>query len=233
VAGHPLDQDAAALRGVGFLRLERVPPAGESGWLACADLVDPSGGTAALDAWTARITRWLRGAYRTEPHPSVAPTYLMGWYLDAVARAGATWVVLRGRLPDLDPAVLALHETPGGWPDAAAVGAVRFRCLPDDLDAGSPGATVVPDRAALLAALAAAVREHAAAFHEAFRPPVRTGSRQRWGMVDDVLEASLEAARQLAGRPPGALGLRRSCCFAYRVDPALLCERCPRRARTA
>ncbi len=75
------------------------------------------------------------------------------------------------------------------------------------------------------------MHEHAAAFHEVFRPAVKTGSRQRWGMVDDVLEASLWAARQLAGRPPGRLGLRRSCCFAYQVDPSLLCERCPRRAR--
>lgn len=225
---HPLDDDVRALRGVGFLQLERVPSAGESGWLACADLVE---GPQALDAWTRRVAACLRRAHRRDPAPSVAPTYLMGWYLDAVARAGATWVLVRDRLPDLDPSVLTLRESPGGWPDAVAVAAWRFRCLPEDPAADHPGAVVVPDRAALLAALDVEVREHAAAFHQAFDPPVKTGGRQRWGMVDDVLEACLWEARQLAGAPPGPLGMRRSCCFAYRVDPALLCDRCPRRLR--
>lgn len=223
---HPLDEDVRALRRVGFLRLERVPPPDEPGWLACADLVE---GPEALDAWTRRVAAGLRRAHRREPPPSVAPTYLMGWYLDAVARAGATWVLVRGRLPDLDPSALALRETPDGWPDAAAVTATRFGCLPGDVAADHPGASVVPDRTALLAALDAAVREHAAAFHQAFRPPVKIGSRQRWGMVDDALEACLWAAGQLSGEPMAPLGMRRSCCFAYRVDPALLCERCPRR----
>jgi hypothetical protein len=224
---HPLDADVRALRGLGFLRLERVPPPGEGGWLACADLVD---GPDALDAWTRRVADGLRRTHRREPPPSVAPTYLMGWYLDAVARAGATWVLVRGRLPDLHPSVLALHETAGGWPDAVAPQGTGFSCLPGDPAADHPAATVLPDPRALHAALGDAVRAHAAAFHAAFHPPVKTGSRQRWGMVEDVLEASVWAARQLAGLPPGPLGTRRSCCFAYRVDPALLCTRCPRLA---
>lgn len=224
---HPLDQDAAALGGVGFLRIERAPGAGPR-WHRCTDLLT---GPGPLDAWTARVTSWLRTTYRSEPPPVVAPTYLMGWYLDAVARTGATWALVRGRLPELAPAHLALHESAGGWPDAVAVSGPRFACLPDDGAARHPDAEVVADPEALLAALRSRVHEHAAAFHEVFRPAVKTGSRQRWGMVDDVLEASLWAARQLAGRPPGPLGLRRSCCFAYQVDPSLLCERCPRRAR--
>jgi hypothetical protein len=224
VPSHPLDADVAALRGAGFLRLERAPAG--PGWLRCADLV---AGPDALDAWTGRVAGWLRRTHGAEPHPSVAPTYLMGWYLDALARTGATWVVRRGRLPDLDPDDLALHETPGGWPDAVAVGGSRFRCLPDDPMAAHPDAVVVADTDDLLAALDARVREHAAAFHHAFRPPVAIGSRQRWGMVDDVLEACLWSARRDAGVPAGRLGTRRSCCFAYRVDPVLLCHRCPRR----
>lgn len=222
---HPLDADVASLRGAGFLRLERS--AAGAGWLRCADLV---AGPDALDAWTARVSGWLRRTYGDEPHPSVAPTYVMGWYLDALARTGATWVVRRGRLPDLGPQDLALHETPGGWPDAVAVGASRFRCLRQDPAAAHPDAVVVADEHALLAALDEQVRAHAAAFHRAFAPGVATGSRQRWGMVDDVLEACLWTARRDAGLATGPLGTRRSCCFAFRVDPALLCTRCPRRA---
>lgn len=222
---HPLDADVAALGAAGFLRLVRTPAG--PGWHACVDLLDVEG---ALLAWTVRVTGWLRRTYGGEPHPSVAPTYLMGWYLDAVARAGATWLVRRHRVPDLGPAHLALHETPGGWPDAVAVSSTRFRCLPDDPASDHPDALALADDAALLAAYEEQVRAHAAAFHHAFRPAVPTGSRQRWGMVDDVLEACLWTARRDAGVAAGRLGTRRSCCFAYRVDPALLCDRCPRRA---
>lgn len=223
---HPLDQDEALLRGRGFLRLVRQIPVGERGWHRCTDLLD---GPGPLDAWTARVARWLRSTEGREPHPSVAPTYLMGWYLDAVARTGATWLELCDRLPGLGPDDLALHETPGGWPDAVAVTGSSFRCPPEDPDAGHPDADVVP-ASALRPALREAVEAHARVFHTAFRPAVKTGSGQRWGMVEDVLEASTWAARDLAGaRPNPAPGVRRSCCFAYRVDPALLCERCPRR----
>lgn len=222
---HPLDADVAALGTAGFLRLERH--ARGPGWSRCVDLVS---GPDPLDAWTARTAAWLRRVHGTEPHPSVAPTYVMGWYLDAVARVGATWVVRRRRLPDLGPDGLALHETRGGWPDAVAVSSARFRCLPDDPAAGHRDALPVPDGDALVAAYEEQVRAHAAAFHRAFRPAVATGSRQRWGMVDDVLEACLWVARSDAGLPAGRLGTRRSCCFAYRLDAALLCSRCPRRA---
>lgn len=229
---HPLDQDTALLRGRGFLRFERTVPDGGRGWHRCADLVqgpDPLDGTHPLDAWTARVERWLHGTGGRAPHPSVAPTYLMGWYLDAVARTGSTWLELCGRLPGLGPADLALHETPGGWPDAVAVTGRAFRCASGDPDADHPDAVLSHD---LRADLRAGVEAHARVFHAAFRPSVKTGSRQRWGMVEDVLEASTWAARDLARARPNPLpGVRRSCCFAYRVDPALLCGRCPRRVR--
>ncbi len=225
---HPLDQDAAVLRGRGFLRWERSVPDGERGWHRCEDLLD---GPAPLDAWSARVGRWLRRTGSAEPHPSVAPTYLMGWYLDAVARAGATWLELCGRLPSLAPADLAVHETPDGWPDAVAVTGAAFRCATDDPDAAHPDAAVSHD---LRADLRAGVEAHARVFHAAFRPAVKTGTRQRWGMVEDVLESTTWAARDLARTRPNPLpGVRRSCCFAYRVDAALLCGRCPRRVRHA
>lgn len=237
----PLDADVARICASGtYLPVARTDQPLPSPWLPCTDLLTTGG----LPAWTGRIRARLVATHGQAPHPSVAPTYAMGWYLDAVARTGATWFGLCERVPDLLPAALALHENAGGWPDAVAVRSDRFWCLPHDDAASHPDAVVLPDRQALGLHLVMAVRAHAALFHAAFTPCVSIGSRQRWGMVDDVLEAALWAGGELRGDPaagqadaaalvgPNPTRVRRSCCFAYRLDEAFLCTRCPRRLRS-
>ena len=107
------------------------------------------------------------------------------------------------------------------WPTASRIGP-RFRCAADHPAAAHPDAVGCAG-AELRPAVISAVREHAAVFFDAFEPGVRTSSRQRWGMVDDYLDVAL------AGSAPEAGDRRRSCCFAFRLDEALLCSRCPRR----
>ncbi len=239
---HPLDVDAVRICASGtYLPVTRTDRPLGLPWRSCTDLLTVPG---ALDAWNGRIRARLDGTHGRPPHASVAPTYAMGWYLDAVARTGATWFGLCERVPDLSPPALALHENPGGWPDAIALTANRFWCLPHDDEASHPDALVLPDRRALGLQLVTAVRAHAVLFHAAFTPAVRIGSRQRWGMVDDVLEAALWAAGGLRNDPAAGQAdatalvganptrMRRSCCFAYRLDEALLCTRCPRRLRS-
>lgn len=245
---HPLDDDVARLaalvpRGL-YLPVVRgwstgpQPSAPGTGWHACADLLaDPE----ALPGWQDAVARQLERAHGRPAPTQVPPTYVMGWYLDAVARVGATWLGAATRVPGVGVGDLALHLSAGGWPDGAALLRTRFRCLPDDPAAGHPDAEVLPDRPALTEALRADLDRHARAFHNAFAPDVAIGSRQRFGMVDDVLEAAAWAAGELTGDPgagradaealcgPNPTRVRRTCCFAYLLDPALLCLRCPRR----
>jgi hypothetical protein len=224
--------------------LPATPGAGR-GWHGCADLLSVPG---ALDGWLAAVTAQLARTHHRPPPPEVPATYLMGWYLDVVARVGATWFGLVRRVPAIGPEALAVHLCEGGWPDGAALLSPAFRCLPHDPAAAHPDAEVVPDERALAQVLRADVTGHAGAFHTAYRPDVKIGSRQRWGMVDDMLEAAAWATSRLrsdAGSDgtddgtdadaealvgPNPTRLRRTCCFAYRLDEALLCTRCPRRS---
>ncbi len=255
---HPLDADVATVarlvsRGL-YLPVVRAAsvsdlPAAEGpgrGWHACADLLSVPG---ALDGWLVAVTEQLTRTHHRPPPPEVPATYLMGWYLDVVARVGATWFGLVRRVPAIGPEALAVHLSDGGWPDGAALLTQQFRCLPHDPAAGHPDAEVVPDERTLAGVLRADVNAHAADFHAAYRPDVKIGSRQRWGMVDDMLEAAAWATSNLRadggadGAPtstdpdaealvgPNPTRLRRTCCFAYRLDEALLCTRCPRRTQ--
>lgn len=160
-----------------------------AGWVRCSDvLADPEA-----------LPRWLDGVVAAviaqndgwEP-PLVTPaSYLMGWYLDVPAYTGALAFGVARRVPDLDPASLAVHRHPGGWPDGVALLGDRFTCLPDDPDAGHASADVVADETALAAVLRERVAAHAAAFHAVYHPAVKISSRQRWGMLTDVLDTAL------------------------------------------
>jgi hypothetical protein len=75
----------------------------------------------------------------------------------------------------------------------------RFACLPKDPDAGHPGADVVPGERALAAVLRERVAAHAAAFHAVFHPAVKISSRQRWGMLTDVLDTALWTSGKESG----------------------------------
>jgi len=168
------------------------------GWVRCADvLADPG----ALPAWLDAVTAGVRATNGGWEPPSVTPaSYLMGWYLGIPAYAGGLAFGAARRVPDLDPASLAVRLHPGGWPQGLALLGDGFACLPDDPSAGHPAVTVVDGEAALAAVLRDRVAEHAAAFHAAYVPDVKIGSLQRWGMLTDLLDTALWAS----GRDSGA-----------------------------
>lgn len=188
-AADPVAELAARLDGVAaWLSVRRGFPSGP-GWARCSDvLADPG----ALPRWLGGVARAVQAQNGGWVPPLVTPaSYLMGWYLDVPAYTGGLAFGVARRVPDLDQGSLAVHLAPGGWPDGVALLGDRFACLPDDPDADHPAADVVRDERALAQVLRDRVAAHARAFHSVYRPPVKIGSRQRWGMLTDVLDTAL------------------------------------------
>lgn len=236
--GHPLDDDAACVSAVSWWRVlgpTDARSAGEPDWVRCQDLITGS------SEWIGRIEAWLGSAYGVPVPAAVAPTYAMGWYLDALARTVGYWLEQTSRVPDLAPGRWSLALDGGRWPSAAAVHAGPFHCLPGDPAADHQDAIVVDHRDQLVEAVRTVTRGQADAFFDGFAPAVRIGSRQRYGMLADHLETALISGGEAAGdrlaglddaylvAGPGPGGLRRSCCFAFALSDELLCTRCPRR----
>ena len=65
----------------------------------------------------------------------------------------------------------------------------------------------------------------------AYAPDVRMGSRQRWGVVEDMWDTAVRLARGAAGESVGAEPTRVSCCFIYAIPGMRECAACPRSGR--
>ncbi|GGN08986.1 hypothetical protein GCM10009721_41080 [Terrabacter tumescens] len=65
----------------------------------------------------------------------------------------------------------------------------------------------------------------------AYAPDVRMGSRQRWGVVEDMWTTALRLARGAAGESVGPEPTRVSCCFIYALPGMRECAACPRGGR--
>ncbi|MEJ5944260.1 (2Fe-2S)-binding protein [Pseudokineococcus basanitobsidens] len=248
-----------AVAGWRVLRVGPLPAA--PGWVTLRDALAP----AAVDRWVAVAQAGLGRLRTTGPGghpgpvpPQVAPTYVLGWVLDALAWAGGVPYGLVRRVPPLGLQRVGVHRAaPLGQVDAVVLLAPAGTGPTDDREHDGRGDDA--SAAALGAGLAAAGR----AVEAAWRPPVRVGSRQRWGLladaVDDVLAATgaargdaaagvADADAVLRGAPEPLRGRtratadpgrgvaawtreRRSCCFAYAVDRALVCSTCPRLRR--
>ncbi|WP_299038195.1 (2Fe-2S)-binding protein [uncultured Pseudokineococcus sp.] len=256
---------AAALAAVAPLARERVVhvldelpqgPSHGTGWVALADALAPG----EVERWVAVADAGLAAMVRRgSPVPGqVAPTYVLGFVLDALAQAGGTPYALLRRVPDLDLARVAVRRAaPLGQPDAVALLAGGSWCLPGDRAAERAGARPAAGQDDLAAVLGRELVGAARAVERAWTPRVRVGSHQRWGLLADAVDGVLGALGAARGdvaagaadsdrvlsraphplRRPGRVRTcgsegwtraRRSCCFAYAASPALLCRTCPR-----
>lgn len=170
---------------------------GEHEWLTVrCDLDVPDGWRRCSDVDGTFIAEWERQAaasqqrYDGKSHPTAAASYALGWYADISARIGGMCLLLERRVPRLDRASLAFRCHPEDhYPDAVTFLDPRFWCLPDDVDAAHPDATVVADHAALGAILRAEVRAHADDFLSTYRPGARLPRRDLLGVFYDGIDA--------------------------------------------
>ncbi|MEU0792819.1 (2Fe-2S)-binding protein [Amycolatopsis sp. NPDC005961] len=166
------------------------------GWIRCSTaLAGP------FDEWRTRLAGWLAREYGEAP-PRTVDAYLVAWYLHIPAQVGALLLHHERRVPSLRPEDLAFRVGAGQpYPDALAVLADGFCCLPTDPASAAPGATVVRDERALAAVLRARYTAHAARFVQAYGPQSRFGRRTLWAAATDALENALWGAGRAGGTP--------------------------------
>jgi hypothetical protein len=188
----------------GDLRLSYgVPPAQATSWVRCADLLARP---VLLAHWAERVADWLRREYREAPDRTAAG-YLLGWYLTVPAKVGALLFHTARRVPDIDPAGLAVRfDGDDPRPAGVALLSERFACLGDDPAADQPAATPVPDDAALAGVLRDRYAGHAARFITALPAvdtpalgPLRLGRRALWASATDALDGACWRVGQSCG----------------------------------
>lgn len=175
--------------------------AASSGWLRCADaLADPEFFT----RWKQEVTTRMADGRSTVP-PVTPAAHVMGWYAGLFGHLGGALFHRCRRVVSLAPEALAFRADPV-WrrPVELAVLDPAFRCLPEDPDAGDADATVLPDEAALAAALRAEVVAHGARFVSAYRGGSRFGRRTLWGAVTDAVDRGVWHAARRGDEPRGA-----------------------------
>lgn len=183
---------------------------------SCAEIlaVQDAGGDA-TESWRATVSVSHEGMYGIPAPERVAAAFVLQWYLGVVAQPLAFGAVL------------------GDWALDASADGMRFD-LSDD--AGypvavtlEPGAAVqVADPQARLDLAQERYTDHAERFVTGYRPPVKMGSGQRSGMVQDAWTMALESALAAAGERVHR-SWRRSCCFIFALPGATACALCPRR----
>lgn len=197
-----------------------------AGWGAklpwsCAEVVDAQeSGEDPTRAWRAAVTANQGALYGASAPPQVGAAFVMQWYLGVVANPVAWAAVLGPYVLDAAPEMLRFDLTADAWyPCAVSVSPER--------------AVRVDDAGRRLELAHAGYLDHATRFVQGYRPGVKTGSRQRQGMIRDAWMMAVESATEAFGTEPVEPSTRQSCCFIYALPGATACARCPRNAKGA
>lgn len=186
-------------------------------WISCAAMLDEqrSGGDPTA-GWRKTLMDEYGAQYGIEPPAQVAAMFVLGWYVGVPARVAGMSLALTGWSPDVSPAALAFRRHP-------------TQHFPAEVALLSP-------RVVSPAEAAEAVFQHCRAFADSYRPGLKFGSLQRYGLIDDELRAALRTPEEApyAETAAEALGIdlhqpiRTSCCFFYALPGVTPCTTCPR-----
>lgn len=178
-------------------------PSAATKW--CDDLAAQAGSDP-LSGWRAA----LEAQQGSSDLPHVAAAFVLQWWCEVAATPIAY-------AAQLGPVVLAGS---GGW--------LGFELAPQHYPTRlvlSPDRTTLepaPDRAAAAEGGRATYLGVVSEVVRDFAPEIKMGTRQRWGVVDDVWRTAVARA---AGRPNPR---RVSCCFIYALPGMHECAVCPR-----
>ncbi|TXS18680.1 (2Fe-2S)-binding protein [Streptomyces sp. wa22] len=169
-----------------------------NGWVGAAEL---AAGGAALDDFLAWDEAQVLRDYGTQARPDVVASFGLHRYAwPACLLVTLPWFTHR-RVPRIPVAGVSFHRGLGHL----TLRVDEFACLPDDPAAGTPGARVVPDEAALRVEVLDAVAQHIGPVLDGFRPRMRRGKRALWGMATDEIVEGLWYVAHLLGEESRAM----------------------------
>ncbi len=205
-------------------RIDRALPFLTVGTLAssrtvsCAGIVERAGSDP-LAPWRSSLRAQQEAQSLGPVRPHVPAAFVLQWWCEIVATPIAYAAELGpwSLLPEAEG--LGFELEPFGHPGRVVVDPARTVLEVED----DEGRRARRGRAAYEEIVGDVVRS--------FAPGVRMGSRQRWGVVEDVWVGTRRRARVAAGGAVGSEPRRISCCFIYALPGAHECAACPRGAR--
>jgi hypothetical protein len=165
------------------------------------------------------------------PVPAHVPAaFVLQWWCEVAATPLAYAVRLGEGVVVPDAGGLGFELAPGLYPHRIVIDPDRLTLEtpavedgdPTGVDAGAERALELA-RTAYLGLVEDVVRT--------FAPEVVMGSRQRWGVVDDMWRTAVRLADGAAGVAVGPAPQRVSCCFIYVLPGMRECASCPRGGR--
>ncbi len=176
-------------------------------------------GAQPLDPWRSALRTQMGRRHDAPVPPHVPAAFVLQWACEvaavpiAYAATLGPWVLLPSG------GGLGFELAPGLNPIRIVVDPTATSLVVDE----DPTRRLERGHAAYLALVSEVVT--------AYAPDVRMGSRQRWGVVDDMWVTALRLARGAAGESVGPVPTRVSCCFIYALPGMRECAACPRSAR--
>ncbi len=172
-----------------------------------------------LAPWRSALQAQLEQRNAATVPPHVPAAFVLQWWCEVAASPMAYAAVLGPWLLVPSGAGLGFELAPALNPFRVVVHPERASLEVD----GDAGRRLERARTAYLALVSEVVT--------AYAPDVRMGSRQRWGVVDDMWDTAVRLARGAAGESVGTEPTRVSCCFIYALPGMRECAACPRSGR--
>ncbi|HET7799597.1 MAG TPA: (2Fe-2S)-binding protein [Humibacillus xanthopallidus] len=222
-------------------RIDRALPftsvvtTGSAATVWCADVVARArAGGDPLRPWRDALQAQQERMHGVAVPPHVPAAFVLQWWCEVVATPLAYAVRLGEGVVVPDPGGLGFELAPGLHPHRIVVDPDRLtRLSPPAVEGDATGGGAAPGagaevalglaRTAYLGLVEDVVRD--------FAPDVVMGSRQRWGVVEDVWLTAVRQADGAAGVAVGPAPRRVSCCFIYVLPGMRECASCPRGGR--
>jgi hypothetical protein len=197
----------------------------------CADVVSRArAGGDPLRPWRDALQAQQERIHGVSVPPHVPAAFVLQWWCEVAATPLAYAVRLGEGVVVPDPGGLGFELAPGLHPHRIVIDPDHLRLeAPAAVEGDAAARSAEADealglaRTAYLGLVEDVVRD--------FAPDVVMGSRQRWGVVEDVWQTAVRLADGAAGVPVGPAPRRVSCCFIYVLPGMRECASCPRGGR--
>lgn len=169
-----------------------------------------------LGPWRAALREQQQRTNAATVPAHVAAAFVLQWWCEVVATPIAYAAELGPWVLVPEPAGLGFELAPALYPSRIVVAPERTSLR------------LEPEATRRAAAARAAYDTLVTDVVTGYAPEVIMGSRQRWGVVDDMWKAAVRRGAGAAGKTVGPEPVRTSCCFIFVLPGMHECASCPR-----